>query len=152
MNALSYRRCAPCPVASAAPAPAALPISRPAPAPVAAPRLPSITAPATAPITVPTTALRAALSSAACCGDAPSCSAAYCLHDASSVRNWSKFFPVPGKVITLGPLGIVTQAPNAKRAAAGRANLNLLSIFIFNYLAGCGRTFCHPPGHSFTLG
>jgi hypothetical protein len=57
----------------------------------------------------------------------PVCCSAHCRHDASSIWNWSKFFPVPGSTITLGPAGMlaqpVTSTPATTQTAADRIRI-----------------------------
>src|SRR6202163_326779 len=94
--------------------PAALPNSKPVPAPIAAPGparpvTEPIAAPAAAPITVPATALAVAASAAACPA-LPVICCAYWLQAKPSAWNSSKLLFVPGRTMTLGPLGTVTQA------------------------------------------
>jgi hypothetical protein len=60
--------------------------------------------------------------------------------------------PVPGITITLGPVGMVVHAPNARSASADETRMK---EFMVNYPniqpdGGCGVTRCHPPGHSLT--
>jgi hypothetical protein len=61
---------------------------------------------------VPTAALAIPLPLAASPGVVPVCWYANCLHTASSTWNCSKDFPLPGRTITLGPVGTVAQAPS----------------------------------------
>jgi len=68
-----------------------------------APAPPLNAAPAAAPSAVPMAALPTALAVAAWLADTPpTWLNAYCRHEASSARNWSNVFPVPGNAITLG--------------------------------------------------
>src|ERR1700685_4508724 len=102
-----------------------LPASKPAPAPTAAPRPPLNAAPAAAPSAVPTAALPTALVVAAWLAETPATRPdANCLHEPSSMRNWSKVLPVPGSAITLGVVGAIvqalTQVSEASRANAER--------------------------------
>ena len=95
------------------------PAASPAPAPAAAPcALLPIAAPAVAPITVPTAALLTAESAWASPGFAPDTCKPYSRHDASSARNVSKSFPVPGSAMRLGPVGMVTQPAKPKDSNA----------------------------------
>src|SRR5690242_21375044 len=82
---------------------------------MAAPVPPPMAAPAAAPSAVPTAAVPTPLDTDARFGLTPlTCSLAYCLQFKSSPRNWSKFLPEPGRTITLGPEGMLTQALRKK--------------------------------------
>ena len=97
--------------------PMSAPVSRPMPAPTPAPLLPSMRAPAAAPTTVPIAALLTPLSTAAWSGVVPpACRLAYCRQSLSSMRNWSKLLPLPGRDIMLGPFGTVTHPASASSA------------------------------------
>jgi hypothetical protein len=58
---------------------------------------------------VPITAPPTVLSVEAFCAVVPTWCAAHWRHAASSTWNCSKFFPLPGKTMTLGPCGTVAQ-------------------------------------------
>ena len=75
-------------------------------------------------------ALRAPLSSAAESGVAPACCDEYWRQSLSSKRNWSKLFPVPGKTITLGPLGgrVVQAVKLATAPAVSNTPLTMILI------------------------
>jgi hypothetical protein len=60
----------------------------------------------------------------------PVCCAAHCRHVASSIWNCSKFFPVPGSTMTLGPVGTVAQAV-LKTATAKHP---LMALIFITYL------------------
>src|SRR5438270_4051819 len=123
--------------------PAALPKSKPVPAPIAAPGparpvTEPIAAPAAAPITVPGTALAVAASAAACPA-LPVVCCAYWLQAKPSAWNSSKLLFVPGRTITLGPLGTVTHAlrsavPQSTPASARRVEV-LIWLYPFQFLA-----------------
>src|SRR5439155_1729824 len=84
--------------------------------PGAAPRA----APAAAPIAVPTAAPVTKLSVAAFLVVMPADWSAHWRQAASSAWNCSKGFPVPGRTITLGPVGMVAQAPSSTASGAAR--------------------------------
>src|SRR5919197_2744772 len=117
-----YRRCTDEPASYALPAPMAVPPSNPPPAPTAAPvaGLPAaapIAAPAAAPTAVPAAAPVTVLVVAAFFRVVPVCWAAHWRQTPSSVWNCSKFLPVPGRTITLGPVGTVAHAAKTSPAA-----------------------------------
>ncbi|BCG04388.1 hypothetical protein PPGU19_089560 (plasmid) [Paraburkholderia sp. PGU19] len=90
--------------------------------PTAAPEPPLNAAPAAAPSPVPMAALATALAVAAWFADTPpTWLSANCRHDASSARNWSNVFPLPGNAITLGAVGrrehVLAEASEASRAS-----------------------------------
>src|SRR5207247_3767903 len=99
------------------PRPTAVPPTRPTPAPTAAPvpgrpATAPIAAPAAAPTAVPMAAPPTALVVAACPVVVPAACDANCRQIASSDWKTSNGFPVPGKTMTLGPVGTVAQAVN----------------------------------------
>lgn len=125
MYVMSKRRCTVVPALLALPAPIAVPPSNPPPAPTIAPvagfpAAAPIAAPAAAPTAVPTAAPRTVLCVVACFVVVPVCCIAQCRQTASSDWNCSKFFPLPGRTITLGPVGIVAHAvmPSAATIAS----------------------------------
>ena len=68
----------------------------------------------------------------------------------SSSRKRSMLCPVPGRTMTLGPVGSTVQAPSnsAPASTVNRGKRVFLSGMI--HFSGCGRIFCQPPGHSLT--
>jgi len=77
-------------------------------------------APAAAPIAVPTAAPVTKLSVAAFLVVMPADWSAHWRQATSSAWNCSKGFPVPGRTITLGPVGMVAQAPSSTASGAAR--------------------------------
>src|SRR5204863_72899 len=75
---------------------------------------------AAAPIAVPTAAPVTKLSVAAFLVVMPADWSAHWRQAASSAWNCSKGFPVPGRTITLGPVGMVAQAPSSTASGAAR--------------------------------
>jgi hypothetical protein len=116
-------------------APTVVPPSSPTPAPTAAPvaGLPAaapIAAPAAAPSTVPIAAPVTVLLVEASLVLVPVCWEANWRQLASSTWNCSKFFPVPGSTMTLGPVGTVTQAVVIKPAAAHTATALIFMVYL----------------------
>ena len=79
-------------------------------------------APAAAPTAVPTAAPVSMLSLAAFFVVMPAEWSAHWRQVASSPWNCSKFFPVPGNTITLGPVGTVAHAPSSSPSGATRSS------------------------------
>src|SRR5579862_209927 len=109
-----------------------------------------MSAPAAAPIAVPITALFTPLSAAAWSAEVPpTWLLANCRQSMSSARNWSKLLPVPGSTITLGPVGMLTQAPSSSNepASATREMIGMAFILASARLRGdplpAGRAVLH---------
>src|SRR5262249_54104016 len=80
-------------------------------APIAGlPEAAPMAAPSPAPITVPSAAPVAVFAAPVALGVVPVCSSAHCRHTALSAWNCSKFLPVPGSTMTLGPVGTTAHA------------------------------------------
>jgi hypothetical protein len=63
----------------------------------------------------------------------------------SSVWNWSKDFPLPGRTITLGPVGRVAHPPNASSARnENRLRVNLVMVSILPVRWTRRRNDLHP--------